>query len=123
MSEKMKPEIKALWIGALTSGEYLQGTDRLRDGDSFCCLGVLCDLAEKAGVIVSRKDESNFFQYGNDEEFEDYMQDAAVLPPSVREWSGMPSKDGRISASSSLTSLNDNGTSFKVIAQIIEERF
>jgi hypothetical protein len=40
----MNPEIKAKWIAALRSGEYAQGRYALRDGDHFCCLGVLCDV-------------------------------------------------------------------------------
>lgn len=46
----MKPEIKAQWLTALRSGEYKQGTGALRNGNAFCCLGVLCDLAAKQGV-------------------------------------------------------------------------
>ncbi len=32
------------WIKALRSGEYKQTTSRLQKGDSFCCLGVACDI-------------------------------------------------------------------------------
>jgi hypothetical protein len=50
----MNPEVKALWLDALRSGEYKQGQGRLRktedDGTfSYCCLGVLCDLYIKQG--------------------------------------------------------------------------
>lgn len=41
---KMDPEKKAAWVKALRSGEYKQAHGRLRDGDSFCCLGVYCDI-------------------------------------------------------------------------------
>lgn len=42
--------VKARWLEALRSGEYLQGRDvlakRNREGEtSFCCLGVLCNLS------------------------------------------------------------------------------
>ncbi len=41
----MNPEIKSLWLAALRSGTYSQGRERLRgEADSFCCLGVLCDI-------------------------------------------------------------------------------
>lgn len=33
------------WIDALRSGQYKQGQKKLRDGDAFCCLGVLCDIS------------------------------------------------------------------------------
>ena len=32
-------------LPALRSGEYTQGHNRLRDGDAFCCLGVMVDRA------------------------------------------------------------------------------
>jgi len=47
------------WVAALRSGEYLQGRGKLErveeDGTSyFCCLGVLCKLAEQAGIVNRR---------------------------------------------------------------------
>lgn len=124
MNDRMKPEIKALWIEALTSGEYRQGTGTLKtQGGSFCCLGVLCDLAEKAGVVTSEEFQSNSTNYGTAEEFSTDCQESAVLPPSVREWSGLPSNDGLLSSDASLASINDAGESFEAIAQIIEGRF
>lgn len=47
----MNPEIKAKWVAALRSGEYLQGTGQLLNtysgASKYCCLGVLCDLLVK----------------------------------------------------------------------------
>ena len=40
----MNNELRNLWVEALRSGKYKQGKGRLRDGDTYCCLGVLCDL-------------------------------------------------------------------------------
>ena len=34
------------WIAALRSGQYKQCRNRLKDGDGFCCLGVLCDIVD-----------------------------------------------------------------------------
>ena len=53
----MKQEIKQQWITALRSGNYPQGRGYLRriddDGkEGYCCLGVLCELAVNAGVIL-----------------------------------------------------------------------
>jgi hypothetical protein len=50
---KMNPEVKAKWVAALRSGEYVQSDARvLNDGaGSFCCLGVLCDLYSKEAGI------------------------------------------------------------------------
>lgn len=46
----MKAELKHDWVGALRSGDYIQGREHLRSTngagiDQFCCLGVLCDLS------------------------------------------------------------------------------
>lgn len=35
---------RKLWIDALRSKEYKQGSLRLKQGDRFCCLGVATDL-------------------------------------------------------------------------------
>ena len=47
----MDSELKKNWIEALRSGEYKQGTGRLRgyslndNTEVFCCLGVLCEIS------------------------------------------------------------------------------
>lgn len=44
----MNRDVKARWIKALRSGEYKQGTGKLKSKQNdFCCLGVLCDLHSK----------------------------------------------------------------------------
>lgn len=43
---KLNPEFKVRWLAALRSGEYKQGKDYLRKNDSFCCLGVACNLID-----------------------------------------------------------------------------
>ena len=46
----MRPELKAQWIAALRSGKYSQGQHELRTPhDTFCCLGVLCDVINPSG--------------------------------------------------------------------------
>lgn len=47
----MNADLKAKWIAALRSGEYQQGSCALQSRDTagrpaFCCLGVLCDVAQ-----------------------------------------------------------------------------
>lgn len=46
----MDPEIKAKWVEALRSGKYTQARGTLKkevegSGVSYCCLGVLCEVA------------------------------------------------------------------------------
>ena len=40
----MKKELIEQWIVALRSGKYMQGRQQLKKEDSFCCLGVACDI-------------------------------------------------------------------------------
>lgn len=43
----MDAALKAKWTAALRSGEYTQGAGNLRTlTDHYCCLGVLCAIAE-----------------------------------------------------------------------------
>ncbi|WP_159795746.1 hypothetical protein [Puerhibacterium puerhi] len=49
---KLDPAVKEEWLEALRSGKYKQARSALHDTrtDSYCCLGVLCDIAAKHGV-------------------------------------------------------------------------
>jgi len=49
----MTPELKALWLNALRSGEYSQTYGTLKGGAGYCCLGVLCHVANEAGALPS----------------------------------------------------------------------
>lgn len=48
---RTREEVYKLWLEALRSGKYNQGTGRLRNKneEKFCCLGVLQDLSVKDG--------------------------------------------------------------------------
>jgi hypothetical protein len=94
----MKQEIRDEWVNALESGEYKQTDMRLRDDEGkMCCLGVLCDLAAKAGVGEWRDVDGDWY-FGSAAEFkalegdggDGYLPDAGVPPKSVRDWSGIP---------------------------------
>lgn len=106
-------KVQQKWVDALRSGKYKQGQGKLRHGDSFCCLGVLCDLAEAEGITFGVKNESGGVHYENL---------YCALPESVRDWSGVVSGLGYYGpfGTESLVALNDRGTSFTQIADIIE---
>lgn len=132
----MDQEKKAQWVAALRSGDYKQGHGLLHtitDGEhQYCCLGVLCDLAEKSGLTLRRGDNLDrglaqpYTRYviaynGNDD----------FLPQAVMEWAGVtspnpptcePSDVGTPGNSlpATLSWLNDQGKSFSEIADIIE---
>lgn len=110
----LKPEIKALWVEALRSGEYKQTKFQLRKDDSFCCLGVLCNLHAQAHPEFAAE-QKNPEIYGEQRNF----------PPTVVEqWafkSTTSSKDIHY-AVVKLAQMNDKTASFKAIAKYIERR-
>lgn len=119
----MNPEVKKLWLQALRSGEYTQGTGVLRTrNDEYCCLGVLCEIAAQQGVIPPPTQQRGGFTTPRA-----YFYDEAshYLSPRVMEWAGLSSQTGirPESLGVSLAVLNDDGSSFKEIADIIEAEF
>jgi len=98
------------WIAALRSGKYKQGTGALCDDGRFCCLGVACDLAVKAGVDLSigKRGSNTTF----DEKF-------GMLPRKVQCWLGLASDNGSM-IGDTLVSMNDIGSTFSEIADLIE---
>lgn len=112
----MKKEIADAWVKALRSGEYEQGYKCLYQNNTYCCLGVLCDLAEKEKICKKASDYRDRVYF--DEE-------RLCLPESVIEWSGMLSRSGeRAEFEESLADLNDSQEySFEEIANIIEKEY
>lgn len=103
------------WVAALESGEYQQTNCRLRAGNSFCCLGVACDVAVKAGVPIEvepPEDSEGLWHYDGVD---------GVLPEAVQNWLGLASEMGsyRRRRTRSLSDDNDRGASFAEIAQTI----
>lgn len=113
----MNPDIKAQWLQALRSGEYQQGKGFLRRIDnSYCCLGVLCDLAVKAEIIRTPLLKASGAMYGYGD-----GGSAAGLPDVVRDWAGLKSRLP-VAGQRELHDLNDRaGFSFAQIADLIEE--
>jgi hypothetical protein len=82
---EMDAGIRAQWTAALRSGEYPQGKHSLRSSLGYCCMGVLCDLAVKAGVNVSAiPDAVGRWRYDGEQ---------GVLPLSVQQWAGLDISD------------------------------
>lgn len=109
----MNKQVKKKWLKALRSGEYKQGQENLNKDNAFCCLGVLCDLhaEEVNGKWISGK----------------YLGSSSLLPHIVSEWAGLLDNEDEEAIiykgkCKYLTSANDNGYSFKQIANIIENQ-
>ena len=112
------------WVEALRSGKFKQGKNFLHsiEGDTFCCLGVACELAVKEGIIPEPilKDTGTYV-YGDENDSSN-----GFLPRAVKNWLGLGDVSGRLkmeTGNTSLTNLNDSGTyDFNAIADIIEGR-
>lgn len=109
----MKKEIKAKWVAALRSGDYIQGSGQLRDFENnFCCLGVLCNIH-----AIENPDFA-----ATQSQLELYDGRVWDLSPKLVKWSGLDDYD-------ILVSMNDgdeNGQgslSFNEIADYIEENY
>lgn len=135
---KMNPEVKAAWLEALRSGEYAQGHGKLcrpagyegQTEDTFCCLGVLTDVAIKAGKGELTADRETH-AYGVTYRDSDGFGVDNYLPESVRIWAGLESSNPRVNYRDAafdqidtLSNLNDGG-SFDLarIADIIDANF
>ena len=116
---EMNPEIRAQWCAALRSGDYQQTKRALRHNDSYCCLGVLCDLAVKAGIIEDAKpmpmgiasDAPGRMGYDGTSHY---------LPERVQTWAALASNDPEVGADLSLAIANDWGQTFAEIADLID---
>lgn len=124
----MNPEIKAEWIRRLRSGDYEQGRGALCRDNTYCCLGVLSEIASERRIVdrVELVDVDFTFMC--------YSEDTTTLPVAVQDWVGISSGVGRFMLPGSvktrddrtrlsLAMLNDTGFTFSQIADIIEAFF
>ena len=113
-----------LWVKQLRSGQYRQGQGwlhtREENGvDSFCCLGVACDLyqrqtGDQIGAPSGQPWEGKVIAYDGQE---------AHLPDKVKNWLGLSTEAGTFVVAKcpdSLIDMNDGGSDFNEIADIIE---
>lgn len=120
----MNKEIKQQWVAALRSGDYRQGTGTLKNRrGEFCCLGVLCDLAEKAGV-VTWKDNAMYHGYASPSF--GHLAINSTLPLEVKIWADLNTRNPSVvydSEYEALSSLNDVlKLSLNKIADVIEKQ-
>lgn len=118
----MNKEVKELWLKALKSGEYQHGTGDLRIGDTYCCLGVLCDLHRKISG------EGGEWKKSEENPWYEYLGSAAYLPEAVSRWSGINRVDGifyddETKTNLTLSSENDNSEDFSTVIDYIEKYF
>lgn len=139
----MKKEVMTKWTKALRSGKYKQGKEFLKREykgvTRHCCLGVLCELYNKEMKKNKKscaKEKTVDLKERNMEFFFKFDNVAQVLPPKVRKWAGIKTteghlprkyyldKDGSFNGNpTDLTGANDDGKTFKTIANIIEKNW
>lgn len=131
---RMNPVVRDAWTAALESGEYQQGQGALYDevaittvaGDRelaprYCCLGVLCDLAARAGIIRLNENRT---VYETPDRLYDLERYGGILPEAVARWAGLWTNDPFVTLvggnRASLTNCNDTiGLTFPEIAERI----
>lgn len=121
----MNPEVKARWGAWLLEHAGQQGSGTLHritpDGDTYCCLAGLCEMAAEEGV-TTRTVQGSRYAY-------DGVTD--ILPPSVMEYAGLDTANPYVTVDSELVSygrdsrsladLNDQaGLTFPEIWALIE---
>lgn len=127
-------EVIQRWVEALESGDYPQTIGTLHrnlsdDPDvpvGYCCLGVLCDLAVREGIIREHRHGS----YSNFGSLDDESESG--LPERVMEWAGFDGSYpevyvtavGHTPRYTPLVELNDtHGWDFGRIAAVIREEW
>lgn len=131
LTQKQKARIR-LWIAALRSGKFLQGTGNLKKLSEgvlrYCCLGVACEVAVASGLAV---DLTEFTSYGpagrNTGTAVCYRFDSngATLPLRVMDWFGFTDDDPVIESCEgyTLSAIRANDTKklpFDLIADLVE---
>lgn len=120
----MKKSVMKKWVVALRSGEYKQGDGRLVDNtDCFCCLGVLCNIAPDT-LGIWEQDALGHWGFRSKNGYSEQF----LLPLPVMEWAEIKDNAGFVgntehSREFCLTDLNDDGKTFKQIADIIEKHW
>ena len=112
----MNQTVKEKWLQALRSKEYEQNRGCLKDGNKFCCLGVLTDLYIKENNLNWSLDYKD-----------DFYADAGLPSWKVCDWADLknPNPDIKIDepfCPDSLAGMNDHGYSFEEIADVIEQQ-
>lgn len=125
------------WLIALRSDQYEQGSGRLRRGDTYCCLGVLCDIVDpegwKAGIDEGM--EATTRPYGD-------AGATQFLPYEVLELIGLADQEPMVTideefsdravavglkyypgSTVGVATLNDDGVPFSQIARLLEKEY
>jgi len=79
----VKKEVLLGWLEALKSGEYIFAKGHLRKNNSYCPLGVLCDISKQGKWVPNPYCEGEY----------EYIDQVKYLPEKVADWAGMSDKE------------------------------
>jgi len=131
LSKEKRDNLERL-LDALKSGKYAHGIGRLRTGDQYCCLGVMCDLVKPDGWINALEPMAprwwTFQLDGQDSDVTTYpLEETTKL-------FGLLTRQGMLRGSrgsvvfvvngvcrTSLAEVNDTETSFRAVILILEK--
>lgn len=82
----MNKDVKEKWLAALPEFEQAQGQLGVAGTNRRCCLGVLCEVAVREGIIPPPTETGTSVVYGAEE---DYGGSELVLPSQVMAWAGI----------------------------------
>jgi hypothetical protein len=104
------------WLTALRSGQFQQGRGELHNAetDSYCCLGVACEVAYQAGVILHRAVYEGCTSYDGD---------STALPKAVREWLGITNASVLLREHTAIFWNDVTKASFAEIADMLENEY
>lgn len=122
----MRRNVAKKWVSALRSGRYKQIRKALKrvnnnQVESFCALGVLCDLYQKEHPEnpLPEEKQSDKTKNGNEVAF---GGETGILPKEVMDWAGLRNQEVFFEEKeATIPELNDKGTTFKTIADLIEK--
>jgi hypothetical protein len=107
------------WITALRSGKYTQGKGCLHNTEGFCCLGVAAKEFLTDDVVVAEVTDKYDIDYAS----WSYDTEDEMAPDHVMKALGLYDSNGSSRTNDDLmmlTHLNDEGSTFEDIADIIE---
>ena len=138
-TKKMNPEVKALWLADLRSGQHQQAEAVLcravedeNDTDApvvkgWCCLGRLEDIKVKLegkAWSFDAYEERMVSPFRNEADIE---AGDTILTEAVREWAGLDSLNPSFTDDEgfqrTLSGMNDCGSTFEQLADVIEKYF
>lgn len=138
----MKKSVAEKWVKALRGKKYKQGRSVLKKKDKkgvtrHCCLGVLCELYQQFRrendqnpLPVKIEDANDYHcEMKKGERVFHFGDETTHLPDRVMRWAGISTSDCEFDGEElvgdapyyDLVAMNDQGSTFKRLADVIEK--